>query len=105
MLPSTPIAPAETNVRRARIPAKSARKCRPFPVFHGECVFRQNRRSVKRGNGLSIYAAEVSCRSRRGRGETASLFSLRFPDRDRNSTEFLNEKLRQNVTTEAFLGG
>ena len=105
MLSSALIAPTETDVRRAWIPTKSARQCRPFPVFHGECLCQTEQAFGQTREGFSIYAAEVSCWSRRGRGATASLFSLRFPERDGNSTEFLNEKLRQNVTTEAFSGG
>jgi len=43
-------------------------------------------------------------RSVAGAAQQRRFFSWAFPDRDRNSTEFSNEKLRQNVTAEAFSG-
>jgi hypothetical protein len=105
MLSSALIAPTETDVRRAWIPSKSARQCRPFPVFHGECLFQTEQAFGQTREGFSICATEVSCCCVAGEAQQRRFFSKTFPDRDRNSTKFPNEKLRQNVTTEAFSGG
>lgn len=66
MLSSALIAPAETDVRRAWIPAKSARQCRPFPVFHGECLCQTEQAFGQTREGFSISVAEVSCRGAAG---------------------------------------
>lgn len=62
MLSPSLIAPAETDVRRTWIPAKSARECRPFPVFHSECLCQTEQAFGQTREGFSICAAEVSCR-------------------------------------------
>jgi rhodanese-related sulfurtransferase/mannose-6-phosphate isomerase-like protein (cupin superfamily) len=53
---------------------------------------------IAQGDGLQVI---VFCSQGYASSLAASglLFFRRFPDRDRNSTEFLKEKLRQNVTT------
>jgi hypothetical protein len=68
------ITPAETDVWRAWIPAKTARECRPFPVFHGECLCQTEQAFGQTREGFSIFAPEVSCRGAAGAAQQRRSF-------------------------------
>ena len=99
MLSSALIAPAETDVWRAWIPAKSARQRGPFPVFHGECLCQTEQAFGQTREGFSISAAEVSCRDAAGAAQQHRSFprgSLKRTGIPQNSsTKSYDKMLRQ----------
>jgi hypothetical protein len=104
MLASMFIAPVKADVRRPWIPAKSAEECWPFPVFHGECVFRQNRRSVKRGKGSRYMPLRCHAKTATGAAEQRRSFpgsSLTGTGIPQNSlTKSYDKMLRQRLFRE-----
>src|SRR6185437_4992926 len=89
----------------ASVPAKSARQCWPFPVFHGECLCQTEQAFGQTRGGFSICAAEALCGSAGGAAQQRRFFSWAFPDRNPEFRRFPRRELRQNITTEAFSGG
>jgi hypothetical protein len=103
MPPPELITPAETDVWRAWIPAKSAGKFKPFPVFHGECLCQTEQAFGQTREALSIRPLSVTPRPR-GCDGTESLFpgsSLRGTGIPQNSpTKSYDKMLRQRLFRE-----